>query len=298
MNKLPTRHPATVFDPQCGLGALLNCSNGYPVKYGIELDDSQEPGRRPNHPCQLHAVFEAISDVAPTLRFVVGNANVPFGRHWKMKNGQTIDSTLATWRFLTTHANCGFLIGNATAIEKLLIHESTDKIDVFFYERRQYWRGRRPELNRGPVLATYWPGRRYWQIRLGFYAARGTICHLDSAPQHHGGREVEPAQLQYISGPCRLLENLFVPTHPATSKLKLNTRIRSAGFTALNGCHPLGLTTEKETRDLMKELVNCGLYSLQPEAEAAIERITLSAGECYGLSDHAGYALRMLRVCG
>ena len=67
-------------------------------------------------------VFEAVEDLMPDLRFVVANANPPFGRKWRMANGETVDSTLATWRFVTRHAKCGYFIANANTIEKFDLH--------------------------------------------------------------------------------------------------------------------------------------------------------------------------------
>jgi len=39
----------------------------------------------------------------------------------------------------------------------------------------------------------------------------------------------------------------------------------------INKCHPLSLTAEKETRLLMQELLDLGVYTIQPEAAAAIK---------------------------
>jgi len=277
MDKLPIRHPATIFDPQCGEGALLNCAPGWPAKYGIELDDSKNPGGVQVIHANCLRVFEAVTDVAPTLRFVVANANVPFGRRWKMRNGESIDSTLATWRFVTNHANCGFLIGNATTIEKLLIHESTEKIDVFYYERRQafqYWDGLRPELQIGVLC---WKRR---DANGGPVADSGPNAVSFTPP---GAASVTWIQIRSIIEEEKLTRpqfNIFLDhagflktylSQRSTFKLKL-TPEQIGRLHRLNGCHPLGLTTEKETRDLMKQLVSCGLYTLQPQAQEAIER--------------------------
>jgi superfamily II DNA or RNA helicase len=39
----------------------------------------------------------------------------------------------------------------------------------------------------------------------------------------------------------------------------------------IRNCHPLSLTAEKETRQLLEELVSCGIYTVQPEADKAIK---------------------------
>src|ERR1019366_4340685 len=53
-------------------------------------------------------------------------------------------------------------------------------------------------------------------------------------------------------------------------KLKLDyTAIQKLG--KINDQHPLTLTTEKETRHLLRDFVQQGIYTVQPEAKAAIE---------------------------
>jgi predicted RNA methylase len=156
MGKLPIKHPATIFDPQVASGMLVNCViNGWPAKYGVELDHSKLPGGVQVVTGNCMKVFEAVEDLMPDLRFVVANANPPFGKRWKMRDGQFVDSTLATWNFVTRHAMCGFFIANASTIEKFGINQSTEKTGILFYERRQanrYWNGLRPELQIGVVV--------------------------------------------------------------------------------------------------------------------------------------------------
>jgi hypothetical protein len=38
----------------------------------------------------------------------------------------------------------------------------------------------------------------------------------------------------------------------------------------INNCHPLTLTTERETRKLLHYFLTAGVYSIQPEAQEAI----------------------------
>ena len=260
-------HPATIFDPQVSSGSLVNCSTGWPVKYGIELDNNKTPGGIHVITGNCMRVWEVIEDVWPTLRFVVANANPPFGKRWKMKSGESIDSTLATWRFVTTHANCGFFIANANTIEKLLIHESTEKIDVFFYERRQalkYWKGLRPELQIGVLC---W--KRRGPVGM-FFTPPGIL----TAQWLQIGAVIEEEKLSRPGFNIYLDRAGFLKTYLSqrtTFKLKL-TKEQIGKLHRLNGCHPLTLTTEKETRVLMRTLVDCGLYTLQPEAKLAIER--------------------------
>ena len=102
---LPVRHPATIFDPQTAGGSLVNCSDGWPVKFGIEIDHGKTPGGVQVITANCQKVFETIEELMPELRFVVGNCNPPFGVAWKTKDGTRIDSTLATWNFIKNHAD-------------------------------------------------------------------------------------------------------------------------------------------------------------------------------------------------
>src|SRR5215469_6531912 len=73
--KLPVRSPATVFDPQCGTGALLD-QGGYSlstVKFGVELDHKKSPGGVNLITGNCMKVFEAVEELMPDLRFVVAN---------------------------------------------------------------------------------------------------------------------------------------------------------------------------------------------------------------------------------
>ncbi len=58
-------------------------------------------------------------------------------------------------------------------------------------------------------------------------------------------------------------------SHRSQTKLKL-AKEQILRLNRINDTHPLTLTTEKETRDLLTELVTCGIYTFQPQAKEAV----------------------------
>lgn len=269
-SRLPVRNPATIFDPQCGSGSLLNSHSLSTVKYGIELDHNKTPGGINLITGNCVKVFEAVEELMPDLRFVVANANPPFGKKWVLADGhqdKRVDSTLATWNFVTRHAKCGFFIANASTIEKFGLHESTDDVEVYFYERRPaccYWKGLRPELEIGVLC---------WQVPVA--------VRKDFTPP--GVATAFWTRLKTIIDEEKLLRpkfNIYLDdagflatylSQRSTFKLKLKPE-QVQRMHRINKCHPLTLTTEKETRDLMRELVDCGIYTIEPAAKEAIEK--------------------------
>jgi predicted RNA methylase len=272
INKLPTNHPATIFDPQCGSGRLVNCANGWPMKYGIEIDNNKSPGGFQLITGNCMKVFEAVEELMPDLRFVMANANPPFGIRWKMRSGKMIDSTLATWRFVTQHANQGFFIANASTIEKLELHLSTDNVEVTFYERRQalkYWKGLRPELEIGVLC---WQRKNVNSVE-SWEAGRFTPPGVLQAFWQKLSKIIDEEKVKRPDFNIWLDEKGFLKTYLSqrnTFKLKL-TQQQILKLHRLNETHPLTLTTEKETRTLLRELIDCGLYTIQPAAQQAIE---------------------------
>jgi predicted RNA methylase len=261
---LPSRNPASVFDPQAGDGALLNCIHGWPSRFGIELDHTKSPGAVNLITANCMKVFEAVEELMPELRFVMANANPPFGKKWKTKTGAFIDSTLATWQFVTRHANCGFFIGNANTVEKLCRPDAS--IDIIRQERRpasKYWKGLRSSLEIGIVC---------WK-RKDFASAKCTYPQEIGLFWNQLRAIFEEEKLSRPPFNIYLTRQGFLKTYLSqrnTFKLKLKPE-QIKRLHSLNDVHPLTLTTEKETRVLLRNLVDCGLYTLQPEARQAIE---------------------------
>jgi len=260
-SKLPSNRPITILDPQVGDGALVHCGDQWNVvRYGVEMDNRIETVRRVNlitGNCQK--VFEIIDDLWPNLRFVCINANPPFGRRWKLPNGDWIDSTKATWDFVVNHGNYGYFIAGAATIEKLGINTHPW---VFLYETKPantMWKNMREENIIGivcwkrPGQPTFTPPAEVYSMWLKVRAM------VDEEKTKRPDFNI-------------WLENGVLKTYLSqrgTLKLKLSKE-QVAKLLKINDCAPLVLTTEKTSRVLLKGLVDAGIYQIQPEAEAAI----------------------------
>ncbi len=85
--RLPNRNPATILDPQCGEGSLVNIGQWSTDRYGIDIDNRLSGIR-----CKLITgncvkVAEAMDDAFPGLHFECCNANPPFSRKFKVPDG-------------------------------------------------------------------------------------------------------------------------------------------------------------------------------------------------------------------
>jgi hypothetical protein len=253
----------SVLDPQCGDGALVKPFSGYTLKFGIEIDNRVEhvPGVKIiKGNCMK--VWELMDELFPELRFICINANPPFGKRWEKADGTVIDSTQATWDFVTKYGNCGFFISNAKTIERL----GLDKHPwVGAYEKHEnVWQN-----------VTVVVGVVFWKrpIAPGQNWKYSNHEQLDEAWTKLTAIMEEEAQRRpkwniFLDHAGYLQTYLSVRTE---LKFKIS-RENILRLHRVKGCHPLTLTTEKETRDLMSSLVTCGLYSIEPAAKEAIEK--------------------------
>jgi predicted RNA methylase len=264
MGYLPTQRPATLFDPQAASGNLLRCHDNWANRFGIEIDDKKDPGGLQILHANCARVFVTIDELLPDLRFVVGNANPPFGLAWKDAEGRKVDSTLMTWNFIVRHANMGFFIANANTIEKFGIHEDK-RVRIIKYERRQalrYWKGLRPELEIGIVI---------WQRADGdtrFTPASVVSSFWEKLQAIFKEERSRRPDFNVFLDQRGILKTYL--SQRTQYKYKL-TPPQIARLSRINDCYPLTLTTEKETRMLLRELIDGGIYTLQPAAKQAME---------------------------
>src|SRR5436190_6207260 len=134
--------PLSAIDIQAGNGALVDSVGAYSYsthRFAVELDDRCKPQK--SHTIHANCVrfAETLDDVFPDTRFVVGNANPPFGKKFKLADGNAMDSTEWTWNWITNHCNCGFFIANDTTLQRLGINSHAW---VFHYETHaNVWKG-------------------------------------------------------------------------------------------------------------------------------------------------------------
>ncbi|MEW6303779.1 MAG: SNF2-related protein [Verrucomicrobiota bacterium] len=257
------RQPASILDPQCGTGALI-CGHGYSTaRYGIDIDARAREFKRHVHLLTGNCVkvMDAIDELFPELRWVVINANPPFGKRWK-RGHEVVDSTEYTWQWVLRHGCLGYFIGNDATLKRLGIDTHPWVFHYETHEGRALWKGVEIQI-----------GIAFWQHpdRPEHTRVYGDTDSLNAAWDTLKKVLDEEA---FARPPFNIyLDQGLLRTYLSTrttAKFKL-TREQILRLHRLNGCHPLTLTTEKETRILLRELVDCGFYTIQPEAKAAIE---------------------------
>jgi len=204
---------------------------------------------------------EQFGEGEDAIHFDIANANPPFGKRWTI-NGNKIDSTEATWNFVTAHANRGFFIGNTVTLKRL----GYDKHNycLHYEEHKDVWKqcdvvigvvfwSRDKTGEKQDVSADYSVRNAWTKLRAMLEEERKGI------PKHNVWLDKTGKIRAYLSS-----------RHEAKLKRRIK-RDDILNLARLNDCHPLALTTDRETRVLLKELLECGFYTIEEQAEAAIK---------------------------
>lgn len=263
--RLPNSAPRTVFDPQCGESDLINVGSWATDRFGWDIDNRKPSTPQPVTRVTGHCVkiAEGMDDMFPDLHFECANANPPFGRKWTLADGTTIDSTEWTWKLATSRANYGYFISNHNTMEKLGISKHPW---VFHYEVKpaiEIWKGVRDTLMIG---IAFWKRPEPKEVTKG-YAVSNAFDNLQVVSDQE---KVKRPPYNIYLDPKRPGYLRTYLSFRSEVKLKL-TREQIARLHRLNETNPFALTTDRETRDLLKSLVTCGTYTIQPEAKEAIE---------------------------
>lgn len=255
VNLLPILTPSSVLDPQAGKGALLNVGGWRTQRFAIEIDNRIVNPNADNICGNCVKAAEALDDLSPGLLFECVNANPPFAKRWKVGE-KVIDSTEWTWQFVTTHGCFGFFISNYKTIERLGIHKHPY---VYHYETH----------------ANVWPncevviGVVHWHNKEAKASNPGELKHVwdqvrDVINEERG--PLPPFNI-YLDKQDKLKTYL-------STRSKIKKKLSSAEIQKLarvSGQHPVTLTTERETRKLLSHLIECGFYTISPEASGAIK---------------------------
>lgn len=303
---LPFGHHDNVVDFQCAGGNLVNVVQAS-HRYGIELDN-RFAEHAPNGHGELQRVtgncvhvMETMDELFRDVRFACIAVNPPFGIRWPVQvdvagnkvERSTLDSTEWTWRTIKARLapyGCGFMISNANTIERLGIDR-----DPWVYLYQRY-----PE-----VLGGIWDDCSVGIGIVHFHHKTGIVreehrwdhipeerelirlndavqarCRLGyTKPWQYGPLQANWAQLTTIvkeESADRPKWNIYLGcdgmlrTYLST---KAQIKIKHDELTKLariNRCHPLTLTTEKETRKLLHCYLTSGVYTIEPAARQAI----------------------------
>jgi hypothetical protein len=283
---LPTFYPAAALDPQCAGGNLLK--DLYGRKYGMEIDkrfsEVEDGVSRVTGNCV--DTIRTLQELYPEKRFDCLVANPPFGLRLKVGDGVNEDSTAYTWRKImeisSEHA-MGYFIANWKTIERLKIHQHPA---AYLYQRVPVGVWSQCEVEIGIV---HWLKGREHNLTTVIYStieeARLKMATAINPPNRWGYSESnlitsdEWTQLQTVVAEERGRQpewNISIDregmlrTYLSTrAKVKIK-QSEVMKLVRIENCHPLTLTTEKETRVLMQELIESGAYKIQPAAKRAI----------------------------
>lgn len=235
----------TGIDPQFGEGNLLS-DCWYP--YGIELDNRIKRDNVINDHCVN--VMRIIDDMFPDLVWEYGHANPPFAKRWKVGD-QVIDSTQVTWDWLIRHACQGVFISNLNTIRALGIDQHPCVFAV--EEHADLWPDCKVVVGvvfwRSTLVATNsWTLQEAWRV-----VAKVSNEEKGSPPKHN---------IWFRDGKLR--------TYLSTRSSYKLSREEILRVHSVNDCHPLTLTTERDTRRTLEHLIHCGVYTIEPGARQAM----------------------------
>lgn len=254
---LPNKRSTTHFDPQCAKGNLLQLGHwGY--SYGVDIDNrllGQGIPRILKTDCQKF--FDIVDDIMSDLRFETFNANPPFGKRWSV-DGEIVDSSKYTWDRALKHGRQGIFITNHSTAVKLGIDKHPMVLSYKTYEN--VWKDCNVVVGvavwANPAAPAATP---YYQVGQLF----------DNAYKILEDEKAERPPFNIWLNRHGKLGTYLSTRNELKHKL---TRDQILQLHQIKNCHPLTLTTERETRKLLNELIDCGFYTIQPAALDAIKK--------------------------
>ena len=263
-----------ILDPQCGNGNLLRIGRhkehqghtGYP--YGCDIDK-----REIDQPFTVHKstvdtvkmtqILDKVSagmfpyqhdskdSYHPLFTHIV--CNPPFGKRWKV-DGKVIDSSEFTWQWAKENADTVVFISNKKTIEK----NGWDKEEkvLEYWTETGCWDNCNVEVG---IIIWHNPKIRKSNYNLGAVWKEFTAIVNQEAQNR-------PKWNVWLTPKGRLKIYLSRLTR-ISYKLKRDEVLK---LTALEDAHPLALIAERETRLLLRDMVEAGKYLIEPRAMAAI----------------------------
>lgn len=291
----------SAIDLQAGTRNLLtSCRNRYfASQFGVEidrrlaLDTTVKSGIVSSYHITGNCVrfYEIWRELFPDLSFAYGVVNPPFSIQLKTDTG-SMDSTMWTWNAIRMVSAAGYMIANRSTIEKLGIHQSDNA-----YLYTTYPVGIFPDANvavgvvhfnvshvggpkvvhfsasdsPGLMTEAHAAGLREYIDKL-YFSAKVTCSVIAKLSDAFGKVKAIMREESKPQSPFNIwIRGGKIQTYLSTrEKLKLSTRDIER-LSQVAGSHPLALTPEKETRDLLQSLIESGIYTIEPDAVTAIK---------------------------
>lgn len=252
------------------------------------------------------SLWALLDELFPEMRFECQVANPPFSIPWQLPDGKTEDSTAYTWRRIQEKAapdGYGFFIANANTIERMGLHQHPT---VYLYQRFpvgmfpeaqveigviHWWRRRAPfgdASPNAPYLHLVYQSLNRQERAGDLNRLRNELYRLMRPPTADddglGAMAYEIteawATLREVLDEERRERppyNIWLKGDKLATYLSTRLCVRQkitdetiASIALLEGQHPLALAPEANTRRTLKEVLDAGIYTIQPQAEAAI----------------------------
>ena len=284
--------PSFVFDPQCASGNLLEAV-AYAESYGWDIDNrfAEQRDRGINRVTgNCVKLSEILDEIYPDLRFPCIVTNPPYAIRWKQADGTTIDSTLWTWQFIKRRLaprGSGFLISSWSTIERMGLHtdpwcylyqkfpagiwpNTTVEIGVVHFYN---YDGAEAPFTRKDVVWESMPNEGDFLDACNRFSA--TRPHFSIRPNEEWNNLAEAYKDEIGRRPKW---NIYLDHKQGMLRTYLSTKAKIKfdrsdvlRLTRIDNCHPLTLTTERDSRKILAELLARGIYQIEPKAEAAIK---------------------------
>lgn len=296
--------PPSSLDPQCAGGNLLTASRST-LKLGCDYDNAfakaetdadKERGYQIGHPIKRITIScvkmaSTMKELYADLRFPCIVANPPFGIRWRRPEGGTIESMDWTWQFIQERLaqhGYGYFIASAKTIEALSINVHPW---VYLYQKFPaggiwdnsdvaigivHFQNGNP-IERLDVTWTEVPSATMITSRCSIHVHRGWGTWQMPGYEYRIGAQW--AKLTDVINDEKgdrpkyniyLKEEGMLGTYLSTRQSFKVIPDEIAKLAMINDCHPLTLTTERETRKLLQQYLANDYYTIQPEAKAAI----------------------------
>lgn len=298
LNSLLPGKPDVMFDPQCASGRTFKGAPYWSGLFGFEIDNRHaeiaDGITRVIGNCV--SAWEILDDLYPDLKLECQVANPPFGLIWPVKDIGNVDSTEYTWMKIMERASStgyGWFMANVKTIERLNLHQNTK---TYLYQKFPpgLWKGTEVEIG-----VIHWdasnarPGRV--ELQYGAIDYKEHSNWTDKIIRHYEEfdftRRTNPDQSDvseaFDTVKRVLLEerksrpkfNVWLDNHGNLRMyLSVRTKVKRKlerdeilRLSRIDKCHPLTLTPDRESRKLLAELLECGLYTIEPAARKAME---------------------------